>query len=112
MIIYISTPDLRETSHVLVPTSLVKLAASSPLIELIASPSRTCKSYVKIVVMVRTMTMTMVIIIIIIIIILLRIVMIMNHDVLQTNLATETEEILYQTLSLAARVHSADLETR
>ena len=97
--------------YVLVPTSLVKLAASSPLIELIASPSRTCKSYVKIVVMVRA-TMTIVIIIIIIIIILLRIVMIMNHDVLQTNLATETEEILYQTLSLAARVHSADLETR
>ena len=109
MMIYISTPDLRETSHVLVPTSLVKLAASSPLIELIASPSRTCKSYVKIVVMVRTTTITMVIIITIIIIIILCIVI---HDVLQTNLTTEKEEILHQTLSLAARVHSADLETR
>ena len=104
MMIYISTPDLRETSHVLVPTSLVKLAASSPLIELIASPSRTCKSYVKIVVMVRTTTMTIIIIIIILCIVI--------HDVLQTNLTTEKEEILHQTLSLAARVHSADLETR
>ena len=88
----------------LVPTSLVKLAASSPLIELIASPSRTCKSYVKIVVMVRTTTMTIIIIIIILCIVI--------HDVLQTNLTTEKEEILHQTLSLAARMHSADLETR
>ena len=52
--------------------------------------------------------MTIIIIIIIIIIILC----IVIHDVLQTNLTTEKEEILHQTLSLAARVHSADLETR
>ena len=40
------------------------------------------------------------------------IIMIMIHDVLPKESATEKEEILYQTLSLAARVHSADLETR
>ena len=80
MIICISNQFSGKEIYVLVPTSLVKFTASSPLIELIASPSRTYKSYVKIVVMVRA-TMTIVIIIIIIIIILLRIVMIMNHYV-------------------------------
>ena len=45
-------------------------------------------------------------------IIIIIILCIVIHDVLQTNLQTEKGEILYQTLSLAARVHSADLETR
>ena len=62
MIICISNQFSGKEIYVLVPTSLVKFTASSPLIKLIASPSRTYKSYVKIVVMVRA-TMTIVIII-------------------------------------------------